>query len=208
MAYEWMMPVVALSTMSQSARDRAVNPLMLTMLPVAPAMRGPLAAVALTQQAESSVRDERQAVDQTVRAVRLAATTPGGLSARQIRELPALSDADRESLANRINSAVGSIVAPAVGSVVSEAIALIKVVQEKKSASLEDVDLAKDYPTLAKHFDKATLAGKLEDMVKAPNGGSTESVEQLASIPGSPPREGSSEATKSKTPRDQVRRRP
>lgn len=171
MAYEWMMPVVALSTMSQSARDRAVNPLLLTMVPVAPAMRMPIAAVALTQQAETSVRDERQAVDQTVRAVRLAATTPGGLSARQIERLPALSAADRESLANRINSAVGSIVTPAVDSVVDETFSLIKEVQDKGSASLDDAKLAKDFPTLAKHFSKETLTEKLGPMVPATSAG-------------------------------------
>ncbi|WP_426514230.1 hypothetical protein ACPPVO_28560 [Dactylosporangium sp. McL0621] len=151
MTYEWMLPVVALNAMSQQARQRALNPMMLTMMPVAPAMRGPVAAIALSQQAEDSIRQERQVSEQTVRAVEIAARTPGGVSQRHLDGVPALAAVDRAALSRRINATVNTIVGATVQQVAHEAVALVTAVQRDGEGAIDD-KVADKYPALAAHY--------------------------------------------------------
>jgi hypothetical protein len=167
MAYEWMVPFVALNSLNEASRQKALQPMMLASMPVAPAMRGPLGAVAVVQQVETASRDQKAAVDQTVRAVGSAATTPGGLSKSAIDRLPLDSQAERQSLADRIHTTVTGIVTPAA----QELVGLVTSLSES-GGTVDDNELAK-YPVLAGHFTGAALGTLVSPVVE---GGSAQIV--------------------------------
>jgi hypothetical protein len=173
MAYEWMVPFVALNSLNQASRQKALQPMLLASMPVAPAMRGPLGAVAVVQQVETASRDQKAAVDQTVRAVGSAATTPGGLSRSAIDRLPLDSQADRQSLADRIHTTVTGIVTPAA----QELVGLVTSLRES-GGTVDDTTLAK-YPVLAGHFTGAALDSLVSPVVE---GGSAQIVEVVHEV--------------------------
>jgi len=106
MANEWLLPFAALFTADPATRSRATNTVALTMLPVAPAMRAGVAALAVTQQASDGVRREARVASQTVDAMTMAAGRAEPLAAADLDRFPALAAVDKTVVAGRLNQAL------------------------------------------------------------------------------------------------------
>lgn len=106
MANEWLLPFAALFTADPATRSRATNTVALTMLPVAPAMRAGVAALAVTQQASDGVRREARVASQTVDAMTMAAGRDEPLTPADLDRFPALAAVDKTVVAGRLNQAL------------------------------------------------------------------------------------------------------
>jgi hypothetical protein len=105
MANEWLMPFAMMVASPRETSRRASEPLVMTMLPGPPAQRAAVAAVAVTQQAESSIRRERVVARTVADAVQEAAATPGGLTRAQLDSSAVLRPIASDALLQRVNDA-------------------------------------------------------------------------------------------------------
>jgi len=151
MANEWLLPAFALFTANPTTRDRATNSVALTMMPVAPAMRGGIAALAVTQQASDGVQREVRVASQTVDAAALAASQSQPLTPADLNRFPALGVVDKTVIADRLNETVGSARSADAEELVEFSKALIKGQGKLISAA----DLAK-YPSVQRLLQGAS----------------------------------------------------
>jgi hypothetical protein len=173
MANEWLLPFAALFTADPKARGRATNSIALTMMPVAPAMRGGIAALAVTQQASDSVRREARVASETVDAMTLAASQDKPLAAADLDRFPGLEAVDKTALATRLNDTLGEARSVDATELVTFAKALIAA----KGAKISAADLAK-YPSVERVLDATDASG----VVAADGGGAP-----AAAVDGGPP---------------------
>lgn len=110
MANEWMMPMAALAASNRRTRRRVRDPLLLTLVPGAPAVRSAVAAVAVTQQAEQSLRRERRVAEETAAVVDSAARGTA-VDRAALEQVPALRDVASDQLAQVVQDAAARTVA-------------------------------------------------------------------------------------------------
>ena len=151
MANEWLFPAFALFTADPTTRERATNSVALTMMPVAPAMRGGIAALAVTQQASDGVQREVRVASQTVDAVALAASQSQPLTPADLDRFPALGVVDKTVIANRLNTTVGN----ARGADANELVEFSKTLIGLKGAEISAADLA-NYPSIQRLLQSAS----------------------------------------------------
>jgi hypothetical protein len=151
MANEWLLPAFALFTADPTIRDRATNSVALTMMPVAPAMRGGIAALAVTPQASDGVQREVRVASQTVDAVGLAASQSQPLTPADLDRFPALGVVDKTAIANRLNATVGNARSADANELVEFSKALIGL----KGVEISAADLAK-YPSVQRLLQGAS----------------------------------------------------
>ncbi len=101
-----ILPFVMLNTVDAKVRARAFDSVMMTSVPVAPAVRGSLAALAVTQQAQDGIRREQRASEETVTAVERALASPGTLTVEALSDLKGLGAVDTKALVDRLNNVV------------------------------------------------------------------------------------------------------
>jgi hypothetical protein len=121
----WMIPMLSLASMRREERDRATQPLMLTMLPGGAAQKTAIAAVAVTQQARDGLRQERRVAEQTVQAVAEAAADPTAFDRTRLEQQPALRAVASDELVAQIKvipTAVAQQVADQTVAAVTEAV--------------------------------------------------------------------------------------
>ena len=151
MANEWLLPAFALFTADPTTRGRATNSVALTMMPVAPAMRGGIAALAVTQQASDGVRREVRVASQTVDAVALAASQSQPLTPADLDRFPALEAVDKTVIADRLNETVGS----ARSADAEELVAFSKALIKGQGKLISAADLAR-YPSVQRLLQGAS----------------------------------------------------
>lgn len=99
-----LLEVAMLASLTSAERQRAQLPLVMTMLPGAPAHRGAVAAMAVTTQARDGLRRERRVASQVVDAVDAAVQNPGNFTTETLRQLPALRAIATDQLRDKIRS--------------------------------------------------------------------------------------------------------
>jgi hypothetical protein len=142
---QWMIPVFALASLDRDARDRATQPLMLTMLPGAADQRAAVAAVAVTQQTQDGLRRERRVANQLVDVVTEAAAGSGTPVTRDdLSKRAILRSVATDDLARRINAVRSTAAKPAI-----EEIVAIAETAASDSTVVVDRDMLEQQPALS-----------------------------------------------------------
>ena len=154
MANEWLLPFAALFTADPVTRERATNSVALTMVPVAPAMRGGIAALAATQQASDGVRREVRVASQTLDAVALAASQSQPLTPADLDRFPALEAVDKTVIAARLSETVDNARSPDANELLGFSKALIS----GKGQEISAAELGK-YPSIQRLLGTVDATG-------------------------------------------------
>jgi hypothetical protein len=160
---QMMVPFVALASMDRAARDQALQPLVLTMLPGPPAQKTAVAAVAVTQQAQEAVQNERRVANQVVAAVGEAAEKPDEFDRQALARFPALRRLATDEFVTRIKEIPTPAKAEANQELAKEAVQALKAAIELSEDGKKLPKAHADkYPALTEHLSDAEKAQLFE----------------------------------------------